>query len=227
MFSFIRERLRLTPAGVVAVTALVFAMIGGAYAASGGLSGKQKKEVKKIAKSFQGKGPTGSQGPQGPPGAAGLAGAKGDVGPTGPQGPQGLQGIQGKQGDPGKDGETGFTETLPSGETETGTWSVYAEPGSPATVNASFNIPLGSDLLESHVILIHEGEEGTFETECPGSPDAPEAAPGFMCLYTKGEVLKPSVAFGPIATRQGITYLLQGVEGEGTFAWGTWAVTAK
>ena len=40
---------------VVAIVALIAALAGGAYAASGGLTGKQKKEVTKIAKQNAGK----------------------------------------------------------------------------------------------------------------------------------------------------------------------------
>jgi hypothetical protein len=90
----------------VAICALVLAMVGGAYAA-GALSGKQKKEVEKIAKKYAGK--TGSAGSQGP---AGPAGAKGDTGTNGKDGTNGTN---------GKEGTIGFTETLPSGKTETGT----------------------------------------------------------------------------------------------------------
>ena len=102
----------------VAILALVFAMVGGAYAASGGLTGKQKKEVEKIAKKYAGK--TGSAGSQGP---AGPAGAKGDTSTNGKDGTNGTNGTNGKEGPEGKQGKegtTGFTETLPSGETETG-----------------------------------------------------------------------------------------------------------
>ena len=56
---------------IVGVIALVFAMLGGAYAASA-LSGKQKKEVEKIAKKFVGK-----------PGAPGANGTNGEDGTTG------------------------------------------------------------------------------------------------------------------------------------------------
>jgi hypothetical protein len=78
----------------VAVIALVFAMLGGAYAASG-LNSKQKKEVKAIAKSFQGTGPAGAQGPAGP---AGPAGAKGDSGAPGAKGDTGSAGNAGAAG---------------------------------------------------------------------------------------------------------------------------------
>lgn len=229
MFSTIRRRLRLSPAGIVAVTALVFAMIGGAYAASGKLTGKQKKEVKAIAKSFQGKGPTGAQGPAGPAGANGKDGANGSNGATGPTGPIGPTGPTGPIGPTGPTGFSGFTETLPSGKTETGVWSLLIPAGGEELVNASFNIPLGSDLPASNVIYIPEGKEEEFEAECPGSAEEPKAANGFACFYTLGVISekKPVIGAGPFTTRQGVTFLFQGEEGGQVFALGTWAVTAQ
>jgi hypothetical protein len=105
----------------VAVIALVFAMLGGAYAATG-LNSKQKKEVKSIAKSFQGTGPAGAPGAAGAKGDNGSNGAQGAKGDTGAAGPQGPQGKQGTQGAPGQNG-TFSTEPLPEGETLTGVWS--------------------------------------------------------------------------------------------------------
>lgn len=90
---FTRLRSNFGVPGVIAVFALVFAMFGGAYAASGGLTGKQKKEVKGIAKQFAGK--QGAPGATGPAGLAGSAGPKGDTGATG------------QAGQPGEDGEDG------------------------------------------------------------------------------------------------------------------------
>ena len=76
----------------VAVIALVFAMLGGAYAATK-LNGTQKKEVEKIAKKFQGSGPAGAQGPAGAKGDNGAAGAKGDTGSAGGAGTAGAPGT--------------------------------------------------------------------------------------------------------------------------------------
>jgi len=89
-----RDRLGANGPGLtVAVIALVFALVGGAFAASGALTGKQKKEVIKIAKKYAGKpGPAGAVGPQGSPGPKGDKGDKGDPG------------IQGQAGEKGKDG---------------------------------------------------------------------------------------------------------------------------
>jgi hypothetical protein len=78
---------------VIAIIALVFAMAGGAYAASSKLTGPQKKEVEKIAKKVAGKpGAPGAQGPVGPQGPAGLKGDKGDKGDPGNQGLPGTNG---------------------------------------------------------------------------------------------------------------------------------------
>lgn len=86
MLEQISSKMR-SPTWVIAIVALVFAMAGGAYAASNGLTGKQKKEVEKIAKKYPGK--------PGAPGANGQPGA------------QGLQGIPGTPGTNGKDGKPG------------------------------------------------------------------------------------------------------------------------
>ena len=85
------------PALTVAVIAMVVALCGGAFAASGGLNSTQKKEVKNIAKTEAKKlskaGPSGPAGPQGSPGAPGAKGDKGD---------QGEKGAEGKKGENGK-----------------------------------------------------------------------------------------------------------------------------
>lgn len=107
-----RFRGRVGTAGlIVAIVALVAALGGGAYAASGGLSGKQKKEVTKIAhkeaKKFAGKnGAAGPEGKQGPAGPTGPAGAKGDTGAKGDPGAPGAAGAAGAPGAPGAPGES-------------------------------------------------------------------------------------------------------------------------
>ena len=89
---------RLGTAGfLIAIVALVAAVAGTAFAAAG-LNSKQKKEVRKIAKSVAGA-----------PGAPGAAGANGLNGAGGAAGPEGAPWTAGG--------------TLPSGQTETGTWS--------------------------------------------------------------------------------------------------------
>lgn len=80
---------------IVAIVALIAALGGGAYAASGGLSGKQKKEVTKIAQT-EAKKFAGKQGAPGANGTNGAPGAKGDAGAAGSNGTNGTNGAPGK-----------------------------------------------------------------------------------------------------------------------------------
>jgi hypothetical protein len=186
----------------VGIVALIAAMAGGAYAASGGLTSKQKKEVKAIAKSFQGAGPAGSQGP---------AGANGTSGKDGANGTAGKDGTNGAPGSPWTAGGT-----LPSKATETGVWSVGhienttqfpGASGNPINVPVSFPVPLASELDYFHVHFIQKNnkefvvrvtpaeevlEEEIVQPDCPGTVDAPSAKPGNLCVYTgRAHGLKP------------------------------------
>ncbi|MGA8744899.1 MAG: hypothetical protein WB507_03435 [Solirubrobacterales bacterium] len=97
---------RLGTAGLaVSVIAIVLALAGGAYAAGGGLSSKQKKEVTAIAKKYAGK--PGEPGAKGDAGSAGPAGSNGSKGATGPQGPAGSNGSNGVKGATGPAGPAG------------------------------------------------------------------------------------------------------------------------
>ncbi|HEY2478876.1 MAG TPA: collagen-like protein [Solirubrobacterales bacterium] len=85
---------------IISIVALLAALGGGAYAASGGLTSKQKKEVTKIAQTEAKK----LAGQPGAPGPTGAPGAKGD---TGPKGADGINGTKGDKGDPGTNGSAG------------------------------------------------------------------------------------------------------------------------
>jgi len=187
MFSSLRNRFG-TP-GVIAVIALVLAMVGGAYAASGGLTKQQKKEVKSIAKSFQGTGPAGPSGPAGAKGDTGAAGSNGGNGANGKDGisPTGTNfsgsktvgsvtctegGIEysgatknlvcsGKKGEKGEEGSPWTAGgTLPKDATETGTWSMFSLGKGPQFADLSFTIPLAAPLGEEEV---HFAIEENFE----------------------------------------------------------------
>jgi hypothetical protein len=93
MFSL---RGRFSYANVVATLALVFAMSGGALAASKYLITSTKQIKPSVLASLKGK--AGKAGANGVPGLAGPAGAQGAVGPPGPQGPAGAAGAKGAGG---------------------------------------------------------------------------------------------------------------------------------
>lgn len=256
-----RFRDRFGTAGlVVAVIALVAALGGTALAAKGALTGKQKKEVEKIAKKFAGA--PGAAGPAGPAGPVGPAGPKGDTGPKGDAGAAGPAGPAGKAGDPGDPGEPGDTGpqgpkgdpgepwtpngTLPPKASETGTYLISSETGTGvflgyALTSISFPIPLAQPIGEANVIWVttttipnscknpdHPGEAG------PGNP---EAAPGFLCIYTGVSVnmnKEPGVGLLTLNAdqqRSGITIAALPEEEEAaptpqSYTEGTWAVTA-
>jgi hypothetical protein len=93
MLSSIRKR--LTYANVTMTLALVFAMTGGAYAASKFIITSTKQIKPSVLSQLKGK--------------AGQAGAAGAQGPAGPAGPQGAAGAKGENGAPGEKGKDGVS----------------------------------------------------------------------------------------------------------------------
>lgn len=222
MISRVHQKLG-TAGFIIAIVAMVAALGGGAYAASGGLSGKQKKEVEKIAKKYAGKpGAAGVPGATGPTGPAGPAGAKGDAGPEGKQGQEGKQGIQGKPG------TTGFTEFLPSGKTLVGTWSVSkpeVESASPILSSISFGIPLETE-PEFNFVTQANATEPAVKAACPGSATEPEAAAGQLCVYVTAGPREEAPS--PEITTAGVSMFFAATEGTQPLTeYGTWAVTAE
>jgi hypothetical protein len=148
----------------------------------------------------------------------------------------------------GKDGETGFTPTLPSDETETGGYSFGPLPagavGTTLRVAIPFSIPLASALGESnvHYILPNgkeaildevEGPKEVTSVNCTGSPEAPTAASGHLCIYARIQ----SSAFGFSNTIHKLGGTLLGASTAGAMieyvglstnatSYGTFAVTA-
>ena len=98
-------RRHLSYANVMATVAVVFAMSGGAIAATGGFSGSEEKLKacvggNGVMRLLKGKRCSRGQktvawNQEGPAGAKGPAGAAGAAGPAGSQGPQGPQGASG------------------------------------------------------------------------------------------------------------------------------------
>jgi hypothetical protein len=229
------------------VIAVLLAMAGGAWAASGGLTGKQKKEVEKIAKKTSGQpgpaGPMGAQGPQGQPGVNGKDGAPG---------PPGVN------GDPGKNG-TFSTEPLPKGQTLTGAWSVSGLSGE---YLATISFPIAVSPPPTAVVqsgpgsnLAYEPEDGSlalfgpnkspsslqeleedeeaFESACPGNAASPAASLGFMCIYVDstaggGDGFPNTSTAWEQANEFGVSepVRLFDASNEGLYVKGSWAVTA-
>jgi hypothetical protein len=252
MFSALRKRIHVTPATVIATLALVFAMSGGAYAASKYLITSTKQISPKVLKSLKGaNGKNGTVGPAGPAGAAG-AGTAGAAGPQGPAGPGGAKGETGATGTNGTNGTTGFTETLPSKKTLKGDWSLgEAAATGLILASVSFGIP-----LESAPVPIYVKElEGT-PAHCTGSAASPGADPGYLCVFAQeeGSIIKEPFAglHDPKICSNNKSINLLAVAGKGCalsgtdpasadasgfdvtaiaeehgFAFGTWAVTAE
>ena len=246
MFSIIGRR--LTYANIVATLALVFAMSGGAYAASRYLVSSTKQISPKVLKSLTGKtgpvgkaGANGAPGPAGPTGPAGAAGAAGAKGETGTPGTNGATGAAGPQGPPGT---TGFTASLPKGSTETGDWTIsqWHKKFDSVFESFSFPIPLANGLSGEHVHLIGEGqgeneEESKWapaikEGKCKGSYQAPRAESGNLCVFVLLKSnLEPGIVIQGFETNEeGAAKFgahLSGLaESEGeVVAAGSWAVT--
>jgi len=236
MMKAIRRHVNATT--VIAVFALVFAMSGGAYAAKKFLITSKGQISPKVLKSLKGatgaKGANGAPGTQGPAGPAGAKGENGKDGAKGENGKDGVDGKEGKEGKQGTPGTTGFTETLPSGKTETGTWSAMQETEEVGTVAPiSFPIPLAEG-LEGTQVHVDDAGEANFEEVCPGSAEAPKATKGNLCVYTgisKGlevlKVIKPNTtAESGTGANGAIIRMKQPETVEPTLAYGSWAVTA-
>jgi len=238
---------RFTYSNVVATMALVFAMSGGALAASKFLITSTKQIKPSVLASLKGK--AGASGAAGAQGSAGAAGPAGGVGPAGPGGAPGTNGEPGPEGKAGKNGTNGaagkegspWTDkgTLPAGSTETGVWTTGFVPAGTTGLLAtaiSFPIPLAAPITASNA---HVFEGTSFPSGCSGtvvSENVTElkAASGNLCVWIRGGAVKEKQLFLEAPE-------LGGVAGAGTHgtvltssfiefkqeaeAQGTWAVT--
>jgi hypothetical protein len=199
MFSVLRRRLSYT--NVVVTLAFVFAMTGGAYAASKFVITSTKQIKPSVLKQLQGK-----AGAQGPAGAAGAGGAQGPAGAAGAQGPAGPPGAKGDPGAPGTNGTNGTNGkegspwtaggTLPKGAQETGTWLSTPSSTQVQFMTVSFPIALAAGLDSSHAHYVKISEwraGGTLPQGCKGNAEEPEAEAGFLCVF-EGPTSNPAEA---------------------------------
>jgi hypothetical protein len=112
MFSLLRNRFGIP--GVISVIALIFAMIGGAYAANNSADGDATASAKRTSTA----GKRGPRGPRGKPGKEGPAGPAGPQGLQGPPGANGKDGAPGQAGAPGLNGKSVEVEPIAEGEEE-------------------------------------------------------------------------------------------------------------
>jgi len=255
MFSTLRTRFGIP--GVISVMALVFAMLGGAYAAQSSSGGKATASAKAKRGPRGPKGPKGDTGPQGPAGPQGAPGANGANGAAGKgvetvtfSGSKGIckeGGVEVKStsaptlvcnGAKGANGTTGFAPELPSGKTETGSFAYGRLPAGQTQFNVSisfpFTLPEGEGEPEKHVEVTYLKAGDSPTTPCPGTPAEPLAAPGNLCVYeVDGFGRVPSEEINPETSESfegaGRTgVVLAFIKGEtGGFVRGTWAVTAR
>lgn len=194
----------LNPATAIALLALIFAITGVSFAATGGGNGAGNKNnnsslVASASKSKGAKGPRGARGPTGPAGKNGTnglngtPGAQGPAGSTGPTGPEGKQGKEGKEGKgklgpEGEQGEQGAEGSpwpgggiLAKGATETGAWSVTVQPSEEEErmyVSFSFPVRLGEALAAGHGLYVTlEQQKGENGAKAPEQCKGTAAAP--------------------------------------------------
>jgi hypothetical protein len=241
-------RSRFTYSNVVATLALVFAMSGGALAASKYLITSTKQIKPSVLSSLKGK--AGANGAAGAQGSAGPAGPSGGVGPQGPGGAPGAPGEPGSEGKEGKAGKNGtngkegspWTDggTLPVGATETGVWAMGPiATGGEALLSAAISLPIPlAAPLPANAVHVFEGTtkipSGCFGTVVEESVTELKADSGNFCVWVRpfGSVKEKEMSpsdpenKGEIGVgTHGAVLTTSHAFKEESFAEGTWAVT--
>ncbi len=171
-------RRHLSYANVVTTTALVFAMSGGALAASHYLIDSTKQINPTVLKQLKAKGATGpagapgAAGAPGPAGPSGSPGANGEQGLPGQPGERGLPGLQGAMGAPGAKGEQGSPGIseyqVVDGSFENSSQTGINEARASATCPAGKSVIGGGDSTagsDADVYIVSSAPNGTAEWE--------------------------------------------------------------
>lgn len=225
---------RPTPATVLALIALVFAMAGTGIAAksyvisssaqikNGAVTGADVRNSSLTGRDVKNRSLT----------AADFAGSvQGPAGAAGPAGPAGPQGAQGSKGDRG----VSAWETIPSGVTVTGAETVWM-PSAGNDALYSFSIDLGAraPAALTDAAVNFSGAQSLFlldgDLSCTGSPAAPTAPAGKVCLYLAGQQLNIEDFEGvaqPVGGDLGFQVRWHATSAVNTMRWtATWAYTA-
>jgi hypothetical protein len=145
----------------------------------------------------------------------------------------GARGKPGARGVPGPRGVAGpFPAVVPSGKTLTGVWTLYAASLSTGGVMqsaVSFDFPFAAGLPIGVVAFGNNSDP----TDCTGTPMAPTAAKGHLCLYLfQASNFGSLSGFSPATETAGITsafgFAVSGsaVATGASSASGSWAATA-
>jgi hypothetical protein len=226
MLTWIRRQ--FTFANVTVTVALVFAMAGGAFAASHKSHAAKKSPVvitslkqinPKVVAALKGQngkdgaqgvagqqGPQGVQGSEGAKGKDGVPGEPGSRGATGPSGATGPVGATGPKGSTGSTGPEGICATasctLPKGASLKGEWAMRENQATGInglTSAISLGVPLASAPTAHY---IPEGTpEGSDPTGCKGTVSAPVAVSGNLCVFAEEEQnIFQTAPFNPAVT---------------------------
>ena len=213
MLSPLRNRFGIP--GVISVIALVFAMLGGAYAASNDSgSGKATASAKGKPGPRGPKGKPGPAGPQGPAGPAGPAGAKGDTGSAGSNGSNGT-GVTSAAASVQECSEGGTKFTSASGtstvcngaEGEEGPQGPQGDPGADGEPWVAGTVPGGKVMKGTWVLppatAAAAGEKFFFpiSTGVPINKQSPELQP--LHVAAEGPPFCPGTAEDPQAPTLG------------------------
>lgn len=162
-------------------------------------------------------------------------GKQGTRGPAGSQGVPGPTGSAGPSGEPGAPGAPGPTTTIaPSGSTQRGYFVVegYQAASGFLGTSASFPLTLASPPLGAVEVPLN----GT-AAHCPGTPQAPAADRGWLCVYDRfSSNVSLSAGFnlqigdidgtGGSASAFGARLITRANTTGTVFVEGSWAVTA-
>lgn len=215
MRKWVKQARRPSPAFVIAIVALFFALGGTGYAVSrlpnNSVTSAQVKDHSLLKRDFK----------------------QGQL----PRGPRGSQGLQGNPGAPGAKGDPGDPWTLgngllPSGKTLRGVFApggTAADAGDLAQESISFGFSLQSNPVAHYI-----DQGAPPPPECPGTVHTPAAQPGHLCVYESAfsNIVDACAVFNPVnnacpaSAVRGFGIQIAAA-GPGEFwAQGAWAVTA-
>jgi len=209
---------RLSIAAIIAVVALAISIPAVSFSQGEG-------DRSKAAAAATNSKPTGPRGPRGPRGLKGVKGNRGQLGPVGPAGAKGDPGATGAQGPAGP-----ITGTLPAGVTLRGTVAISGRAvgaGEFIRQAISFGFTLAAEPVPHYIKL-----DDVLPPGCTGTPAAPGADSGHLCIFEAGSLGSPAAGAGnPVTTVPnttstfGASVFATSTAAGGYAIRGSWAVT--